>query len=61
MDAELERLWDKAKGVTMTPEERDEQRILDVAANGNMSDPDITVDTTRIVHTVYREMSADKK
>ena len=52
MDAELLSLWEKAKAVEMTDEQRHEQRIQHVAATGNMSDPRITVNTTRAVFTL---------
>lgn len=52
MDDELENLMTKAKGITMSEEERIEQRIHHVAATGNMSDERITVETTRAVHTL---------
>ena len=59
MDTELERLWERAKAVEVSEEERLEQRIIDVAANGNLSDPRITVETTRAVHTLMEAENAD--
>ena len=46
-DTDLDRLWNEAKAVEMNDEERAEQRILDAAANGNISDSRITVETMR--------------
>lgn len=58
MDTELEQLWEKAKAVEVSDEERVEQRIIDVAANGNLSDPRITVETTKAVHTLIEAEEA---
>ena len=58
MDDALQDLWEKSKDIKMTPEERREQLIRHVAATGNMSDPRITVETTRAVFTL---MDAEKQ
>ena len=60
MEDELEKLWERAKGIEMSAEERAEQRIIDVAANGNISDPRITVETTRAVHTLVQAEKASR-
>ncbi len=46
----LDDLWERAKDVEMSDHERTEQRIIDVAANCNISDPRVTIETTRMVH-----------
>ena len=59
MDSELNKLWNKAKAVEVSEEERTEQRIIDVAANGNISDSRITIETTRAVHTLVEAEKVD--
>ena len=50
---DLHSLWEEAKAVELSEEERSEQRIINVAANGNITDERITVETTRAVHTLF--------
>ena len=54
----LDELWDEAKKVEMSDDERVEQRIIDVAASGNMADSRVTMDTTRAVHTLMKAEDA---
>ncbi|MCY4460962.1 MAG: hypothetical protein OXC26_11295 [Albidovulum sp.] len=58
MKPELKSLWNKAQGINMSREQRDEQRIQDVAANGNISDDRITVETTRKIHETAKWFEA---
>jgi hypothetical protein len=52
MDKELKKLLDKAKGVTLTPEELDESHIRMAVANGLISDGRVTVDALRAAQKV---------
>ena len=58
-DDDLNSLWEKAKAVEMSEEERDEQRINHVFANMNLSDPRISIETVRATHELVRSVEAD--
>lgn len=52
MDERLTALLEKAKAVTLTPEQLEAQRINTAAANGNVSDSRITVQTVQAARTI---------
>jgi prefoldin subunit 5 len=52
MDRELEELLARARHIKPTAEELEEQRIVIAAANGQISDSRITVETMRAARTI---------